>query len=65
MLFKALKRRLSNIKPVVKPQGHCPKKRKYVHVDGNKDLEHSGKKMASSEKTDEGDDEEMINKTSK
>lgn len=32
VVLKALKRRLSNIKPVNRPQGPCPKKRKYLHV---------------------------------
>ena len=32
-MLKALKRRLSNIKPVVKPQGSTPSKRRYVSDD--------------------------------
>ena len=46
VIHKALKRRLSNTKPVVKPQGRCEKKRRYLqnHDDSCKNKPEEPKK---------------------
>ncbi|XP_028416856.1 uncharacterized protein LOC114541067 [Dendronephthya gigantea] len=63
MVLKALKRRLSNTKPVMKPQGHCPNKRKYSNGEINQGVEAETKKKKTGPQKNQGDDLEILKTT--
>ena len=63
-MLKGLKRRLSNVKPVVKPQGHCPQKRKYVHGNNNTEINQTKRKDLYSDEPD-GAIDDIVDVTSK